>query len=110
MIVAELYNLRSGAHLSRAEKRAHPDAEYFTAERRVTDEEAAAGIKRVSFAFRMIATVKNGELVDCVKSGEEHSLVAGIHDGKTVLFEYSQIGMEDKILGVCVRVIFHYVK
>lgn len=107
-IIAELFNVRTGAYLTQSEKKLHPNAEYFTAERAVTDEEKAAGIKRVSLAFRKIVTVKNGAVVDCVKSGYECPLVAAIRNGKTVLLGSGQGCFEDELLGVCVRVISHY--
>lgn len=106
--IAELFNVRTGAYLTQSEKKLHPNAEYFTAERAVTDEEKAAGIKRVSLAFRKIVTVKNGAVVDCVKSGYECPLVAAIRNGKTVLLGSGKGNFGDELLGVCVRVILHY--
>lgn len=107
-IIAELFNVRTGAYLSPSEKKLHSNAEYFTAERAVTDEEKAAGVKRVSIAFRKIITVKNGEIVDCVKSGYECYLVAAKHNGKTVLLGSGQGSFDGELLGVCVRVVLHY--
>lgn len=110
MIIEELFNVRSGAHITQSESKEHPGAEYFTAERAVTEEERAADIKRVSIVFRKLVTVKDGKVVDCVKSGERPRLVAGTHNGKTVLFEGGQESFSDEIIGVCVRVVLHYDK
>lgn len=82
----ELYNMQEGdsAFVPMSARENAPAAEYFTAERSVTDDEAAEGIKRVTLTFRKIAKDSGG-----------HGLVAGVHNG-------------EKLFGVLVRTVFHY--
>ena len=95
----ELFNMQEGdvTFVPMSDRENAPAAEFFTAERSVTDYEAADGIKRVTLTFRKIAKDSNG-----------HGLVAGVHNGKLVLFQGGEEITGEKPLGVLVRTVFHY--
>ena len=94
----ELFNVQEGdsTFVPMVEREKAPTAEYFTAEKKVTEDEAAEGIKRITLTFRKIA-----------KDGSVYGVAAGMHNGKLVLFDSGQ-SIGDDLLGVLVRAIFHY--
>lgn len=99
----ELFNVQEGSiYVSEKMRQENPNAEYFTAELRekdfakVVDGWEEGELSRVVMTFRKIDIH--------TKSGTPAKYVAGVHNGKTVLFEGGQIGIEDTLLGIAVGV------